>query len=273
MSATVRRHFVDGPYGQVHVRVAVPPSATRAPLVCLHMSPKSSKSFAAALPFLARDRLVVAPDFPGHGESDPPPSEPPVSIEDFARSSWAAIDTLTSEPAHILGYHTGSMVAVEAAAQRPADVLSLVLVSAPVYTRAELDEFDAYFSPIPLDEAGRRFSIMWQRVLEHRGPGMSLPMLAESFAENLRGGEGYEWGHRAAFAYGERFAQTLGRLDHAVLVMNPDDICYEETKRCDALLRNGRRVDYPQWGQEFFMAYPEDAAAAVLEFINRQDER
>lgn len=237
------------------------------------MSPKSSKSFAAAMLHLARDRLVLAPDYPGHGESDPPPAQPPVTIEDFASSSWAAIDALAPGPVHILGYHTGSKVAVEAATQRPADVLSLTLVSAPIFSRPELDELEDYFSPIPLDEAGRRFSIMWQRVLEHRGPGVSLTQLAESFAENLRGGEDYEWGHRAAFAYAERFPEVLGKLDHPIFVMNPRDSCFEETRRCDPLLRNGQRVDFLQWGQEFFMAYPKEAAAAVSDFINRQEKR
>ncbi len=270
---TVRRTFIDGPFGQIHCRVAVPQAATRAPLVCLHMSPKSSKSFAAALPFLARDRLVIAPDYPGHGESDPPPAEPEVTIEDFARATWAAVDAITSQPVHMLGYHTGSMVAVAAANQRNSDVVSLTLVSAPIYSESELAELNASFSPFPIDAAGSRFTLQWQRVLQHRGPGMTLPLLAESFAENLRGGENYEWGHRAAFAYAESFAAVLATLDHPIYVMNPADSCFEETRRCDSLLRNGKRVDFPQWGQEFFMAYPEDSAEAVLHYLEQQESR
>lgn len=217
---TVRRTFIDGPYGQIHCCVAVPQAATRAPLVCLDISPKSSMSFAAAQPFLARDRLVIAPDYPGHGESDPPPAEPEVTIEDFARATWAA---------------------VAAANQRSSDVLSLTLVSAPIYSESELAELNASFSPFPIDEAGSRFTLQWQRVLQHRGPGMTLPLLAT--------------------------------LDHPIYVMNPADSCFEETRRCDSLLRNGKRVDFPQWGQEFFMAYAEDSAEAVLHYLEQQETR
>ena len=83
------------------------------------MSPKSGKNFADVLPYLGADRLAIAPDYPGHGESDAPPAEPHVSIADFAASTWAAIESLCQGPVHLVGYHTGSMVAVECAHQRP----------------------------------------------------------------------------------------------------------------------------------------------------------
>ena len=114
MTNTVRRAFVDGRYGQIHTRVVVPEQAHKPPVVCLHMSPKSGRSFADVLPWLAKDRVALAPDYPGHGESDPPPAEPHVSIADFAASTWTVIDALGSEPVHLVGYHTGAMVAVEA---------------------------------------------------------------------------------------------------------------------------------------------------------------
>lgn len=73
MSCRVKRQFVDGPFGQLHARSDNPADATEPAVVCLHMSPKSSRLFAEAKPELAAGRLVVAPDYPGHGEPDPPP--------------------------------------------------------------------------------------------------------------------------------------------------------------------------------------------------------
>lgn len=266
--ARVRRCYVDGPFGQIHCRAVSPDEVSKAPIVCLHMSPKSGKSFHDVLPWLAAGRMAIAPDYPGHGESDPPPAEPQVTIEDFAECVWRAVDTLAAAPVHLLGYHTGSMVAVEATAQRPKDVLSVINISAPVFTAEEQTELGSLYSPIPIDEAGTRFRVMWERVLQHRGPGVTLEMAAASFAENLRAGDDYEWGHRAAFAYAEAYKNKLGEIEKPVLVINPADDCFEQSKRADDIVQNGRRIDAPQWGHGFLNAYPQDAAALILEFID-----
>ncbi|MEM9533488.1 MAG: alpha/beta fold hydrolase, partial [Pseudomonadota bacterium] len=256
----VRRTFVDGPFGQVHCRQARPAVMSGTPVVCLHMSPKSGRLFAEVMPYLAQKRVVLAPDYPGHGESDLPPAEPHVTVEDFATSTWAVIDQLASGPVHLIGHHTGAMVAAEAAARRPEQVVSMVHIGAPVFTAEEQAALDHAYAPIPIDEAGSRFQIMWERVLKHRGPGMTLEMAATSFGENLRAGDHYEWGHRAAFAYAPTYNQRLAELPHPIFVMNPADDCFEQSRRADELLRAGTRKDYPDWGHGFLSAYPEAAA-------------
>ncbi len=232
------------------------------------MSPKSGRSYHDVLPYLAVHRMAIAPDYPGHGESDPPPAEPHVTIGDFAENVWRVVDALASGPVHLLGYHTGSMVAVEATTQRPGDVLSVINISAPVFTADELAELGNTYSPIPIDEDGTRFRILWERVLQHRGPGMTLAMAAASFAENLRAGDDYEWGHRAAFAYADSYKRKLGDIEQPILVINPADDCFEQSKRADEIMQNGQRIDVPHWGHGFMHAYPRDAATMILEFVN-----
>ena len=265
---TVRRVYVDGRYGQIHCRLAVPDAAPNAPIVCLHMSPKSGRSYRQILPHLADGRVAVATDYPGHGESDPPPAEPHVTIADFAESVFDVVDAIGGGPIHIVGYHTGAMVAVEAAVQRPDDVLSITSISAPVLTEEEVEQLSAAFEPIPIDEAGTRFKVNWERVLKHRGPGMTLQMAAESFAENLRAGDDYEWGHRAAFAYAGEYNRKLAEIEQPNFVMNPADDMFEQSPRADSIMKNGRRKDYPQWAHGFLNAYPADAAAEILAFVN-----
>ena len=155
------------------------------------------------------------------------------------------------ERVHLLGYHTGSMVAVEATEQRPDRVLSIVSISAPLFTDEESQQLDARFAPIPIDENGTRFTRMWERVLQHQGPGSTLQMAAASFAENLRAGDNYEWGHRAAFAYAAKYRQRIQNIQQPMLVLNPKDDCYEQSKRADPLMRHGTRRDFPQWGPQF----------------------
>lgn len=259
----VKRCLVDGSFGQIHVRVAKPYSPRHRPLVCLHMSPKSGRIFARFIEHAADDRVVIAPDYPGFGESDPPPAEPHVTIEDYAASVWEAVDALSLGPVDLLGYHTGSEVAAEAARQRPRQVGSIVMISAPVFTAHELEEIHRIYESIPLDAAGTRFERMWASVLGHRGPGMTLEMAASSFAENLRAGENYEWGHRAAFLYAPRYAAVVQGLPHRITVINPRDDLSEQTSRIVPYLSNGEVIDHPEWGHGFLDAHTDAAVAAV----------
>ncbi|MEL7535748.1 MAG: alpha/beta fold hydrolase [Pseudomonadota bacterium] len=263
----VKRQFVDGRFGQIHVRTAVPAEPSERPLLCLHMSPKSGRQFMHFMAAMASDRVVVAPDYPGYGESAPPPAEPHVTIEDYAQSVIEVIDALDLGPVDLLGFHTGAEVAAALADRAPARVRRIVMVSAPVLTNEELTAFNALYAPIELDLDGTRFRKQWESVVKHRGPGMTLTMMAESFAEGLRGGEGYEWGHRAAFAYAPRYPDVVASLSQRVVVLNPHDDLAHITPRIEPYLNNGELVDKPDWGHGFFDAHTDDAVATIRQAL------
>lgn len=122
-----------------------------------------------------------------------------MTVLDFAANTWAVVDAVGGGPVHLLGHHTGSMVAVEAASQRPDGVISVTSIGAPTYNR------------------------------------------------------------------------KLAEIEQPVLVVNPDDNCHTQSLRADALMKNGRRIDCPQWGHGFLNAFSADAAAAVLEFISETE--
>ena len=269
---SVTRHFVDGPYGQLHVRTAGR-DARQPALVCLHMSPKSSWQFTDLMTEVGKQRFTIAPDNPGHGESALPPPEPHVTIEDFARCVWTAVDAFTTAPVFLLGSHTGALVAVEAACQRPERVLGIVSQSAPVMTPEEVAQFEGAYEPIPLDEAGTRFRVLWERVLEHRGPDMPLSLCAESYAENFRSGDAYEWGHRAAFAYAATYPKRLSQLDQPILVINVNDDLSEHSRRADALMKNGQRLEKPDWGHGFLSVHATQTAHIVESFCRDVEGR
>ncbi len=262
MTKAIRR-FVEGRYGQLHVRFARPLVESARPLACLHMSPKSGRIFANFVESAATDRIVLAHDYPGFGESDPPPATPHVSIEDYAKSLWDVADALELQRIDLLGYHTGVEVAAEAARQCPDRVGTIVMISAPVFTAVEIKQMQAAYAEIPLDIAGTRFRKMWESVVRHRGPGMTLEMMAMSFAENLRAGENYEWGHRAAFDYAARFVEVVSALPHRIVVINPNDDLVEQTPRIKPLLQNGTVLEKPDWGHGFLDAMTADAVATV----------
>ena len=74
-TTTYHRVVVDGV--SVFYREAGPREATT--IVLLHGFPSSSREFDTVIPLLATRYHVVAPDFPGFGQSDAPPPSSYVS--------------------------------------------------------------------------------------------------------------------------------------------------------------------------------------------------
>jgi len=263
----VRRTYVDGPFGQIHVRRAdATGDAGKPPLYCLHQSPKSGLEFERFMVAACTDRTVIAPDYPGYGMSDTPDSLP--DIADYARSCWAVADALGHDRLDLFGNHTGSKVAAEMAVQHPGRVRGIVMVSAAILTDAEREMFGGYFQPIPLDEAGTRLRTMWERIAKHAGPGMTLEMRAISMLQNMMGGEEYEWGHEAAFAWHGPFLKALETLDHRIAIINPKDELTEATRRASPLMRHGEVIERPDWGHGFLDLHAAAAAALVRERLD-----
>lgn len=261
----VRKTYVDGEFGQIHVRMVTDrDNGTKPPLFCLHQSPKCSLEFQAFLGTAARDRAVYAPDYPGYGMSDAPPSEDAATIAMYARNMWQAADALSLETLDLFGNHTGAKVAAEMAVQQPERVHAIAMVSAAILTEEERNMFQDMFTPIPLDLDASRLNISWQRILDRRGPGQTLEMLDRSLYMNMMGGEAYEWGHVAAFAHGKPFEAALRSLPHRITIVNPVDDLTEATRRAIAIMRNGEVIECPEWGNGFLEVFASETADLVL---------
>lgn len=267
-----KRLFVDGPHGQIHVRIATPAKAAKQPpLVCLHMFPQSGRNFVQFLEAASVDRVVIAPDFPGHGESDAPAE--PIAAEEYAQSIWAAVDAMGLLNTHgaidLFGVHAGAKLAVETAYQRPDDVRKIVLSSAAVLYPNEIAALKKSFQPIPLDEEGTRFKHLWNLIIRNRRRYMTYDICAASFAEILRGGEKYEWGHDAVFNYNVRFPERLAAITHPVALLNPKDELYDMTLRSMDYLQNVELFDFPQWSHGYIEAYSHEVAELVRQWLDQ----
>ncbi|MFN3608422.1 MAG: alpha/beta fold hydrolase [Hyphomonas sp.] len=262
--AHVKRSYVNGTYGQLHYRIAEPetPSALP-PLYCLHQSPKCGMEFQTLMGVIGNERIVVAPDYPGYGQSDAPLDEHLATVPAYAEACWQVADALGHDTICLFGNHTGAKVATAMALTHPGRVTTIGMVSAALLTPEERAWFADYFTPIPLDDAGTRFTTMWQRIVERRGPGTTLEMLAESLMMNMLGGEAYEWGHAAAFAYDAPFTDALKTLPHKITILNPADDLTDCTRRAIPLLQNGQVIECPEWGYNFMDVWPDDVAALL----------
>ncbi|ROO88278.1 Ohr subfamily peroxiredoxin [Actinocorallia herbida] len=196
MKGASERGYLTLPWGQVHYRHAGDPSAP--PLVLLHQSPLSSATFEPALAALAaRGVYAVAVDTPGFGMSDAAPRQ--WSIPEYAEAVWQIVDALGLDRVHLLGQHTGAIVAAEAALQRRDRVRGLIHQGIPLYSDAERAEKIASYAPgYTVSPDGEHFKVIWDRV-RWLYPTISGESASRQVGEYLAVGEDYAVAYRAVF--------------------------------------------------------------------------
>lgn len=258
--SSLRKEYVDGPEGQVHVLRAGTPGVGERALLCLHLSPGSGRMYEALLGEMSRDRFVIAPDTPGFGASDPP-AEPP-TIATFARTMLAVLDHYGLAEVDVIGYHTGSKIAVELALTAPQRVNSLVLVSAPHYTDEELASQAASLAvPKALSADGSHLVRQFTELVRWLPEGTPLELVQREFGEQQRGGERAHWGYLAAFAY--QHSEHLPRVSQPVLLLCPEDDLEIPTLRAEPLVNVGRFLHLPGWGHQMMTTRTQEVAALI----------
>ena len=142
-AGTVRRGYVSTSAGQMLLRRV--PGEGR-PLLLLQASPPGS---GAALEPLMRamgtDRPVLALDTPGNGDSAPFPGVP--DMEDLARLVGEVCDAEGHDDYDVYGNHTGAVLGMQLAIERPSLVSHLILDGIPIYTREESQDFIDNYQP------------------------------------------------------------------------------------------------------------------------------
>ncbi|WP_417608674.1 alpha/beta fold hydrolase [Parasphingorhabdus sp.] len=238
----IRKGYSDGPFGQIHWRLVEPEETPSEPdLYCLHPAPFSGLAFTQILPFLARRRRVIAPDFPGHGGSDRFKTEP--SILEYSTAMRAvAADLSGAAPVDIMGFHTGNLVAVEMALANDSPVRKLALVDVPAYdseTRKSL-----------LFKMGRPFQITpdiqclnaaWHRGMTGRLESHGLDRCFALFAEQLRHGNGMHAAFHASFSYDVEARLPL--VDRPSLIMATQSGLLQPTRRAAQLMPQARLIE------------------------------
>ena len=262
----VTRRFVDGPDGQLHVRVKqAKPESERPPLYCIHQSPSSSVAMAAVVANMGNDRRCAAGDTPGFGESDPPQSPP--DVEHYASAHGAIIDALEwTGPIDLFGFFTGSKIAVALALARPQQIRRLILFGAPLYSDAELEQERTTYKPDEYDwEAGHLMK--WWRHLKAGAPQpYPLGLFTRHFAEIQRGGPDSWWGHRAAFNVDLR--AWLPKVEQPTLVLCSADPQGEKSHDAADLLQNGSRLDLPYMGQGLLDLHTDEVCGHLRAFLD-----
>lgn len=267
MSRAIRRAFADLPHGQVHY--AACGDAHAAPVLLLHQTPRSWTEYRAVLPLLGERLLAVAMDTPGFGDSAPLAGAP--TIEGWAQVAVQLLDMLDIRQAHVVGHHTGGVIAVELAAAHGDRVRSLVLSSTPFtnegfrIARAQRPPIDA----VEFSGNGDHLTALWRK---RQGfyPAQRPDLLQAFVADALKVQGDVEAGHRAVAGY--RMELRVPRLLHipTLLVHAPEDpFASPHTAEWQHLLPQAEVVEIPGGMVPLPDQLPEAFAAAVTAFLER----
>ena len=266
-AATVERQYVDSRFGQSHLyRVGPLQDRGHPPLMCFHMSPWGAIYYEPLLGEMGKDRLAIAVDTPGFGNSDAPPSKP--TIGDFAGAMGDVIDALGIETLNVLGDHTGAKVALEVARQRPEQVQRIVMLSLAVWTDEEIAHRTEE-GPHEIHADGSHLVDSWAGMVEMSMPGRSLDRLGEIFYVRHVHHKTAHWGHVAAAGY--RAKDALGEVDKPIMILNPEDDLYTITPRAKEFLRHpaSHVRDLPGWGYGFLEVKVPELGDMLREFLDQ----
>jgi pimeloyl-ACP methyl ester carboxylesterase len=131
-SATTSYHRVTVDGVGIFYREAGPRNAPT--IVLLHGFPSSSREFDSLIPLLATRYHVVAPDFPGFGQSDaPPPSSYTYTFDHLAETTNSFLEQLKIEKCIFFLHDYGGPVGFRIMLAHPERVQALIIQNANVY--------------------------------------------------------------------------------------------------------------------------------------------
>jgi pimeloyl-ACP methyl ester carboxylesterase len=262
MTAGVRRAFASLAHGAVHY--AECGDAGWPAVLLLHQTPRSWAEYKDVLPLLGHRFRVIAMDTAGFGDSAPV-AEP--GIEAWARVAVQLLDALGVPRAHVVGHHTGGVIAVELAAAHADRVASLVLSSTPL-TDAAFREARRQRPPIDavaFCEDGTHLAALWQR--RQAFYPANRPDLLHAFVADAMKVADVEAGHRAVASY--RMEDRVALLRQPTLLIHaPDDpFAAPHTAHWRACLPGAKVATLDGGGVPLPDQLPQAFSRAVLDFL------
>jgi len=259
----IHRKYVDVSFGQVHLAECAHPGASGLPVVLLHQTPRSWDEYREILPLLGATRRTIAVDTPGMGASDPVPGTQ--SIEGYSVGIIEALDALDLERFHLVGHHTGGLIAVEIATTIPERVDRLILSSTPMIdesaraARRNRSPIDA----VSIDADGHHLAELWQR--RQAFYPEDRPDLLHRFVRDAMAVDDPEAGHDAVGAY--RMEQRIDLLTRRPLLLvghEADPYAFPDLEPLASSLPQAQVATIPAG-----MVPLEHAAAAFAEVVRR----
>lgn len=269
----IKRQYVDCRYGQLHMHVAKPSLANtkmRNPIMCMHPSPASGRYYLDLLRELGKDRIAIAADTPGYGESDRPPNAPP-AMEGYSGAFADALQNMgygiDGRKIDLLGYHTGCIVAVDLAIRRPDLVRRLCLVAVPYYDTVERQQkLLAGLDRFSYGEEPDHVVDMWNGTVKKRAKGVTLEQSIDLFLERMRPGDKEWWAYTAVFSYDSK--TQFPKITQPTALLNPHGVLYKETLAAAPVIPGAVLVDMPELDHGVFSVGSHIIAREARKFLD-----
>jgi pimeloyl-ACP methyl ester carboxylesterase len=217
-TTTITRAFAPLGEGQIHYAECGPANAPA--VLLLHQTPRSWREFEYVLPIVGQRYRAIAMDTLGFGDSAR--GDGPVSIERWAGVAVELLDHLGLARAHVVGHHTGGVIAVELATSHPERVGALVLSSTP-FTNAAFRAARAERRPIDEVEPaldGSHLTALWGKRQGFYPPDRP-DLLAAFVRDALVVLDDVEGGHTAVATY--RMEDVVGEVTAPTRIVRATD--------------------------------------------------
>lgn len=272
-SVIYKKGYVDGPYGQIHYHSAQPSDGPgdKTPLVLFHQNPKSAEEYRPLMEITGQDRLTLAFDTPGYGESDRPDTPP--SMADISGAMADALDAMGygkngKGAVDVFGFHTGVYIASELAIIRP-DLVRRVVMSGIAYrppeVRAEI------LANLPTDkslpEDGTFIMNRWYLIVIKRAEGVSLERASKVFLEDIHSLDKSWFAYNAVWTYAPE--DRFPKVKQPILVLQPHEMLLDETlKARNETMPDADLIELPNITDDVFDTGPQEIADAMLGWLD-----
>ena len=270
----MKRSFIDGPFGQIHLRTWYPSQRKKiikTPLFLIHPTTHSGNYFAGFDELMAKDREVIAMDSPGFGQSAPTSRLP--SIQDFAKAAGAVLkaegfDAKGSRPQiDVLGSHTGALTATELAIRNPKLIRRVIFAGVPFLTGQ--DRKTAYqrnVIPYILNYDGSHIMDRWKSYSYAMDAGVSLERIQQHFGDLMQAFPNSWKGYHAAFSYESE--KRIPNMSQSALLISTAGSLQEETKAAANLYPNASHIHLEEYPSSMFDLAPEHITKLAKKFLD-----
>ncbi|MFN2099796.1 alpha/beta fold hydrolase [Altererythrobacter sp. MF3-039] len=265
---TLTKGYSPGGGGQIHWRIWTSTTEPSQPdLVCLHPAPLSGLVFQNIAPLLAKDRRIIAPDYPGYGGSSPIERQPRISdysasLEELARDLCGDVEV------DVLGFHTGCLVAAEWSITIPSRVRKACLIDIPALESGEAAPLAIkYREPFVPGEDLSSLGPIWERTYRIRRETQGEEQGFGIFVEQLRAGAGMNQAFHAAFSY--PWAERFPQISCETMVLASQSGLLDGTRAAHEVIPDARLVERLDIKRSVLDEAAELTAAEVLSFLDR----
>jgi len=237
-------------------------------LLLLHAAMGSAKRYYAWVPTLARHYRVVRMDLRGHGASEIPPADQPLTLERLVDDVAELMDHLGCASAHIVGNSAGGYLAQQMAMNRGEWVRSLLLFgSTPGLKNSQAPSW------IPQIQAKGLRAFLAETIADRLPLDQVDSGLVEWFLDEAAKNDPAYIGKFVLLMASYDWSDQLGRIQCPTLVVVPGAEPIGSTANYEPFRRFVPDVEmrvYDGAPHNICDAFPDRCAGDVLEFLTRR---